>query len=195
MFGLAIKLYSMLLPFIKEILLGNKRIKKQERNINIFLIGACFFMFLMLFVSNLTNSKLITKVKDLDSKIAMMKEENRTLGMANDKLTTRVNQQDITLNEYSAKENKLYEKIEELENIECNANQSSLSSKFRNIENGMCELDTLNLKADMPPLPRLSRTVDNDKLTGEIMIKYIADLREYIRTSDDFIEKQKSNCK
>jgi hypothetical protein len=151
MFTLAIKLYSMLLPFVKEILLGNKRIKKNERNINIFLIGVCGLMFAMLFVSNLTNSKLITKIKEADAKVLMLKEENKTIGIANDKLTTTVNQLNITINECDIKENKLYEKIEELENIECTTGLTSLSNKLRNLENGVCKLDTLNLKAEMPP--------------------------------------------
>lgn len=190
-----IKLYSVIVPFIKEILLGNKKIKNQERNVSFFLVFACLIMFLMLFVSNLTNGRLIAKNKELETSIISLKEETKTIGKANDNLTQSLNQQNITLNECDTEKEKLYEKIEELENIDCTNNDNSLSSKYRNIENGVCQLSLLNLKADMPELPKISKTITDDNVIDDIMIKYIVDLRDYVRLKNEFIEKQKNNCK
>lgn len=199
MFGLAIKLYTMLMPFLKEVLLGNKRIKKHERNINYFLIFACTIMFIMLFISNLTNSKLITKINELNVDNAALKENIRVLSTTSTVATEEYNKINISLMECQAVNNNLYNVIDDLESIECSDKPQSLANRFRNIENGVCELDKINLKANMPPLPKISRTIDNnnnsDSYTGDVLIKYVSDLREYIREEDIKIEKQKDNCK
>ena len=199
MLALIIKIYSVFIPFVKEILLGNKRIKNSERNVNYFLIFVLIAMFMLLFVSNMSNSKLISKTKELEKKISVLEEQSKTLSNSNVVLIDAKNKAEADLKECVFYNKQHLDKIAELESIECSDKPESLSNKLRNLENGVCELNKIHLKENMPPIPEISRTVDKNKssdyITGEILIKYIADLREFIRQEDIIIDKEKGNCK
>lgn len=195
MLALMMKLMSILLPFLKELLLGNKKIKKHERNINFFLLFGIVIIFLLLLVSNVTNSKLVIKLKDAEAKILTLKEENKILGLANDNITIGFNDKMKELTNCINDKDAYFAKIEELENLDCEEMKKSLVNKVINIQNGKCELNKINLRHDMPMLPTLSKTLNNDAVVGDILIKYVTDLRKFITAEDILIEEQKNNCK
>lgn len=195
MLGIGLKLFSMIFPFLKEVLMGNKKIKKQDRKINGFLMLVSTFLFLMLMVSNLTNGKLNSRLDESKKKIALLQEENMKLSAAGIKTTEELTQCKIVLNEDDAAIDSLYAKIEELESIDCDVEINSLAHKLSNLEDGVCDLLKLNLKSDMPPVPKISRLNSSNEYAEGVMLDYIKDLRDYIKISDLFIEKQKGSCK
>lgn len=195
MLMLIAKLFSILMPFLKELLLGNKKIKKQERNINAFLIFGIIIIFSLLIVSNLTNAKLNHNKQELEKTITALKNDNELI-------TSDIKRGSLNFSKLTEDYSKcLMEKdnfkntVEILEELDCEAMKDSLTNRVINIQNGKCELNKVNLKHDMPELPKVSKTMKDDVLLGEIVLNYIVDLRKYITAQDIVIEEQKNNCK
>lgn len=199
MFAIMLKLYGIISPFFREIFLGNKKVKKQDRNINYFLIGVSTLLFLMFIVSSFTNSKLITKTDELNKSLEIEKNKTASLSTDIEKYIKEIDQYKNDLQQCDS-ENEVYiDKINEYEEVSCAEKPDSLFYKLRNLEDGDCKLTDIHIREGMPQLPNISKldsTYENsDKKIGELLLNYVSNLREYIRQQNELVEKEKANCK